>query len=996
MRCALLLLLFAAPAAFALDPSKAISQYGHSMWTLDEGLLPGTPTVMGQTTDGYLWVGTRTGLVRFDGVRFVPFTPPQGEALRSSRILALHGSSDGSLWIGTRAGLDRWHNGHVTNYKDSPGSINGIVEDRAGKVWFTSMNANAVNGPLCVVARDGTECHGAAGGVPLKMAQEIRLDARGNFWMVSSSHLMRWKAGASRTWLPAELPASSAQKLIDIVQSVAVGKNGEVWVGGTQPTHGIGLLHLQGDELRSYVTPGFDGRKLSVSPLLADSNNVLWIGTQNDGLYRLHEGEVSHFRRRDGLSGDTIQGLFEDREGTIWAITTRGIDAFRDLRVTSVTSREGLSADLANAVLAARDVPVWINAWHSLDAWRDGKMTSLTPANGLPGAEVTILFEDPAGSLWVGIDDELHIFEGGKFKPIRQPDGSPIGFTQSIVADTEGNIWVQARPEKLFRLRDRKVVERIAWPSPGGAPRGGVADPREGAWLPLVNGDLARIRVGKIETFEFHREPNTGTMHDLGAFADGTIVGATGLGVASWREGKTQTMTMENGLPCVDIHSVLIDRDQRLWLYATCGIISIEADQLRAWWKNPRATVTFSMFDAFDGAQPARANFSPKASIGPDGRLWFANASIVQVVDPAQSISNTVPPPVQIEQLLVDRKPFPLTEKVRLPPNSSDLQIDYTGLSFVIPRKTQFRYRLVGHDAFWQDVGTRRQAFYNDLPPRDYVFEVTASNNDGVWSQKSASLAFSIAPTFYQTRIFFVLCVLAAAGVMWLLYLYRVSQIEQRIRIRAEERFEERERIARDLHDTLLQGLLSASLQLSVANNQIAADAPAKSLVEKILKLLRQVVDEGRHAVRNLRARQSASDALEEALAQIPRDLAVDDKVPFHLLVEGTPRVLRPVVRDEVYWICREAVANAFRHSGASSIEVVLEYSADRFRLAIRDNGSGMDPDIVRSGREGHWGLSGMRERATRAGATFKVMSGSGAGTEIDFTVPGVAAFEKS
>ncbi|MEJ0087959.1 MAG: histidine kinase [Pseudomonadota bacterium] len=995
MRRVLLSFLLAAPAAFALDPTKAITQYGHSMWTLDAGLLPGTPTSMAQTTDGYLWVGTRTGLVRFDGVRFVPFSPPQGEALRSSRILSLLGSADGSLWIGTRAGLDRWHGGHVTNYKDSPGSINDIVEDRAGKIWFTSMNVRAAKGPLCAVTGDQVECHGISDGVPLEEAQEISLDSQGNLWTVSSRQLMRWKEGASRTWLPAELPASSAQKLIDVVQSIALGKNGEVWVGGTQPSRGLGLLHLQGDELRSYVTPEFDGRKLSVSPLLVDSNNALWIGTQDDGLYRLHEGKVSHFGRTDGLSGDTLQSMFEDHEGTLWVLTTRGLDAFRDLRVTSITSREGLSAELANAVLAARDGTVWINAWHSLDAWRDGKMTSLDPRHGLPGDEVTVLFEDPAGALWVGVDDEVHVFEGGKFKPVRQPDGSPIGFAQSIVADAQGDVWVLTRPDRLFRTRDRKVVESIPWPTPGFALRGSVADAAEGIWLPRANGDLTRIRRGKLENFEFHRQANTGVMHDLAAYSDGTIIGATPVGVASWRGGKTQTMTVENGLPCVDIHSVLIDRQQRLWLYATCGIVSIEADQMQAWWKDRRATVTFRMFDAFDGAQPARANFAPKASVGPDGRLWFANASIVQVLDPGQIISNAVPPPVQIEQLMADRKPFPLAQSVRLPPNSSDLQIDYTGLSFVVPGKTRFRYRLVGHDAHWQDVGTRRQAFYNDLPPRDYLFEVTASNNDGVWSRKNASLAFSIAPTFTQTRTFFVLCGLAALGLIWLLYLYRVRQIEQRVRMRTEERLGERERIARDLHDTLLQGLLSASLQLSVANNQMAADAPAKPLVERILKLLRQIVDEGRDAVRNLRTRQSASAALEQALAQIPRDLGVDDKVPVRLLVEGTPRVLRPAVRDEVYWICREALANAFRHSSASSIEVVLEYSAVRFRLAIRDNGGGMDPAIVQAGREGHWGLSGMRERANKIGATFKVMSGKGAGTEIDLVMPAVAAFEK-
>jgi signal transduction histidine kinase/ligand-binding sensor domain-containing protein len=993
MRRALLSVLLLSSTAFALDPSRAISQYGHSMWTLRDGLLPGTPTFLAQTTDGYLWIGTRTGLVRFDGVRFVPFSPPAGQKLRSNRILAVRGSSDGSLWIGTRAGLDRWYKGQVTHYTDSPGAINAIVEDRAGKVWFTSMSRLNENGPVCEVAGDRVRCHGAAAGVPLRLAQDMTFDADGNLWTVSTDTLMRWGNGSARTWRPPGISAGEPT-LNDVVQSVALGKKGEMWVGAMQPSRGLGLLHLQDDELRSFVTPALDGRKLSVGPMVVDRHNALWIGTQDDGLYRLHDGQVSHFRREDGLSGDTVQFLFEDREGTLWVATTQGVDAFRDLRVTSVTSREGLSADLANGVVAARDGAVWISTWHALEAWRDGKVTTVNAQNGLPGEEVMLVYEDANEVLWVGIDDELYVFEDGKFKPVRQPDGSAIGFMQSAVMDSSGDLWVVARPEKIFRIRGRKVIERVPWPTQPLAYRAIAADAHGGVWLPLVNGDLGRFRQGQFDVFEFHREPNTGVIEDLAAYSDGAIVGATALGVVGWRDGKTQTMTADNGLPCIDVHSLLIDRHDALWLYANCGVIFVAADQVRTWWNDPRARLSFKLLDSFDGAHPARANFSPKASLGPDGRLWFANASIVQTVDPERLARNEVPPPVQIEQLLVDRVPLALGPTVRVPPNPGDLQIDYTGLSFVVPRRTSFRYRLVGHDRHWQEVGTRRQAFYNDLRPGNYVFEVSASNNDGVWSRKSASLAFTIAPTFWQTRAFAVLCVVAVLGAIWLLYLYRVRQVEERVRMRAEERFEERERIARDLHDTLLQGLLSASLQLSVANNQIAADAPAKTLIERILQLLRQVIDEGRDAVRDLRTRRSGADALEEALAQIPRDLGVNEKAPFRLLVEGTPRGLRPAVRDEVYRICREALANAFRHSGATQIEVVLEYTPDQFRLAIRDNGCGVDADVLQSGREGHWGLSGMRERATQIGATLKLMSARGAGTEIDLSIPGSAAFD--
>jgi signal transduction histidine kinase/ligand-binding sensor domain-containing protein len=989
---AVVLCLLNAVPAFALDPSRLISQYGHRAWKLQDGVLPGAPTAMAQTADGYIWIGTRSGLIRFDGVRFVPFTPGNGQALHSNRILSLRGSTDGSLWIGARRGLERWYRGHLTYYADAPSAIMAILEDRAGKIWFTRTTIHDDRGPLCEVSGDRTVCHGVADGVPINVARELVSDRDDNLWTVSENTLMRWRDGKSRTWLPPGFSPEDA-KVQDVVQSVALGTDGSVWVGAMETTRGLGLLRLEGDRLQPYVSPGLDGRTLAVSQVLVDRQNTLWIGSQAQGLYRLRNGAVSHFRKSDGLSGDTVQNLFEDREGTLWVLTTQGVDAFRDLRVASIGAPEGLQADLANAVLAASDGTVWINNWHSLDAWRDGKVTSLNARNGLPGDQVSALLEDRDKKLWVGIDQGLTVFENGRFTPIRQTDGSQLGYVQSIVADRAGDVWAVTNPPvMLYRIRQRKVIEKIPRSTIPFAYGAIAADPQDGLWLPLSNGDLARYRGGRLEVFEFHREPNTGTIVGLVAYPDGSIVGATSIGLVGWRGGKTQTMSAENGLPCTEIHSLLRDRNDGLWLYAACGVVFVASDQLRAWWQNPHAALKFRLLDAFDGAQPARGNMFPKASTGPDGRLWFANASVVQFVDPARLRTNTMPPPVKIEQLLADHQPVPLGTGLRLAPNLRDLQIDYTGLSFVVPGKVSFRYRLLGQETEWQDVGTRRQAFYTDLPPGDYVFQVTASNEDGVWNPTGASLGFSIAPTFYQTRIFTALCVIAVLLAAWLLYLLRVNQIESRMRLRLEERIEERERIARELHDTLLQGVLSASLQLSVANSQIAADAPAKNLVERILHLLRQVTDEGRNAVRGLRTREH--DALERALAQVPQDLSLDTKVEYRLLVEGSPRALRPAVRDEVYRIAREALANAFRHSQASVVETVLEYSRHRFHMAVRDDGCGMDPDVLQSGRDGHWGLSGMRERATRIGARLRVLSAPGAGTEICLAVPAATAFE--
>ncbi len=252
-----------------------------------------------------------------------------------------------------------------------------IVEDDAGKIWFTRSSLSDDKGPLCEVQGDQAICHAAAQGVPISNARQLAKDAQGNLWTVSDNTLMRWKDGVSRTWMPPGISDAAGVKSIDVLQSVNVGSDGSVWVGAMQPSRGLGLLHLRDDKLQAYVSPELDGRRLAMTLPFVDRHKALWIGTQDEGIYRLYDGKVSRLRARDGLSGDTVQNFFEDREGTLWVLTTRGIEAFRDLPVISVTSREGLSADLANAVLARRDGSVWINAWHSLDVLRDGKVTSL-------------------------------------------------------------------------------------------------------------------------------------------------------------------------------------------------------------------------------------------------------------------------------------------------------------------------------------------------------------------------------------------------------------------------------------------------------------------------------------------------------------------------------------------------------------------------------------------------------------------------------------------
>jgi signal transduction histidine kinase/ligand-binding sensor domain-containing protein len=999
MRLALLALLLFAPVTFALDAARSLSQYGHTMWTVQDGALPGSPTDMAQTTDGYIWVGTRGGLVRFDGVRFVPFAPPKGEELLTSRILSLRAARDGSLWIGTRADLEHWQNGHLIHYPDAPGSIMSIVEDSGGKIWFTRMRITNGEAPLCEVAGAKSVCHGVQDGVPLRQAHQLTTDAQGNLWTFSATTLLRWKPGSTRTYVPAEVGGiGDAEDSFDVFQTLAPANDGSVWVGASQPSHGLGLLRVVGDKLESVVTPELDGGRLSVSALLVDHQNALWIGTPGEGLYRLHGGKVCRYGTREGLSNDTVQGLFEDREGTLWVLTAQGIDAFRDLPVTSVTSHEGLSADLAKAVLAARDGTVWINTWHSLDVLRDGQVTSLSAHKGLPGEEVTALFEDHKGILWLGIDNDLNTFESGTFKPVKRPDGRSIGYIEQMTEDAAGDIWLmEAKTDQMLHIHDRTVVEEI--------PRSAIAfafahsivpDLHEGIWFPLTNGDLARYRRGQLETVEFHRAPHTGLVWGLISTPDGSIIGGTSLGLIGWRDGRSQTMTAANDLPCREIHTLLRDRRDNLWLYAACGIIFIASDQVQAWWKDPAARLRFRLFDALDGAHTALAGFFPRSSVGPDGRLWFANGSVVQVIDPDRLSGNTLPPPVHIEGLVADRKALSPQPGLRLAPHTRDLEIDYTALSLVVPRKNNFRYRLVGHDTDWEDAGARRQAFYTDLPPGDYRFQVIASNNDGVWNESGASLDFSITPTFYQTPWFAALCITAGAGVLWLLYLIRVRQIEMRIRMRLEERVIERERIARDLHDTLLQSVQGLILRFQAVLARIpeGGERPLH-MMEQALERADQVLAEGRDRVYDLRKSTHASNDLPRALQALAEEFAkTADNTQFRVTVEGTPQKLHPVVREETYRIGAEALTNVVRHAVATHVDTEITYSRKGLTLRVVDNGRGFDAALLSEGApRGHFGLTGMRERARRIRARFEVSTRPGSGSAVEVRVPASIAY---
>jgi len=469
-------------------------------------------------------------------------------------------------------------------------------------------------------------------------------------------------------------------------------------------------------------------------------------------------------------------------------------------------------------------------------------------------------------------------------------------------------------------------------------------------------------------------------------------------GLSRLKNGRITTLTSRNGLPCDLVHWAIEDDDHSLWVFTACGLARIGRSELDTWVGNPGRTIQMTVFDNSDGVRiraDAFSTYSPRVTKASDGKLWFIGPGGVSVVDPRHIPFNKLPPPVHIEQITADRKTYDASSNLRLPPLVRDLEIDYTALSLVAPEKNRFRVKLEGRDRDWQDAGNRRQAFYNDLPPRNYRFRVMASNNSGAWNEAGASFDFSIAPAYYQTPWFRISCAAAFLALLWGLYRYRLHQVAREFNVRLEERVSERTRLARDLHDTLLQSFHGLMLHFQ-AVSRLLPEGKAKEQLEKTMERADHAIAEGRSAVYDLRSSATLTNELAEAVNAVADELSKGNDAAFKLMVEGATRELHPIIRDEIYRISREALSNAFKHAHASHIEAEISYGDQAFRLRIRDDGQGIPEEFLDQGRPGHFGLPGMRERAKQVGAELTVWSALGAGTEIELSLAGKTAYATS
>ena len=982
------LLFFIAPSVWALDPVIQLSQYGHTAWRVREGYFSSAPLAVTQTKDGRLWIGGESGLFQFDGVRFVPWNPPGNTPLPDPRIFGLLGTRDGSLWIGTSNGLARWKDNQLTVYAKY-GRFAALVEDRNGGVWAGHTRALDYVPPLCHFAEDQFKCFPTTNNPYLRYVGALHEDRSGNIWVGGSGAICRWQEGNPDCY---EVPGQSTPSERFGVWAISADSNDEIWIDGGPS----GIWRLASGHWQSYQ---LDDLKLQAQAIFCDRENSLWIGDAKHELIRIVNGRTDRLTLADGLSGESVNSIFEDREGTVWVATSAGLDRFREMKVVTLTAREGWPMDQAGAILATRDGSIWASKSGGRDSLirvKDGQVTSYSPgSSGLPRSSVTSLFEDSRGLLWVGAGNGVAWYERDRFHSIATPKQcGETGAVRAFAEDVDGTVWYSTidRECALVGVRNDQVIAAFPRDQAGGNISSMAADPGGGVWLGYDPAGLSHYSNGhfKSQAEKFSTGARNMFVDSQGLWA------ATSRGLALYRAGNLTVFGSANGLPCENLDNVVKDNSDALWLKGTCGLVQVTRAQLDDWLKDPQSRFQLRLLNATDGVQSSRVPFSPSVTKSTDGRLWWAiDAGAVEVLNPAHLVHNSLPPPIEITSVTADGKAYQTNSPLQLPALTRDLEIQYTAYSLAVPEKVRFRYRLEGVDTNWQDANDRREAHFAKLKPGSYRFVVIAANNDGVWNNEGTALTFVVPPAFYQTYWFLFLCIACGVLALWAVYRLRVGQIARAISVRFDAQLTERIRIARELHDTLLQTVQGSKLIADNALSEANDSADIRRTMEQLSGWLGRATQEGRAALNSLRTSTVDTNDLATSLQRATEDCVIDTALNVSFSVNGDKRDLHPIARDEVYRIGYESIRNACEHSSASKLEIVLTYGHD-LTLRVSDNGMGIEPEVLTKGRAGHFGLRGMRERAERIGSKLTLNSSPSSGTVMTLVVPGNIIFRKA
>ena len=997
-----------APGVWAA--ARQMTGFHHTMWTSDNGL--GAVFDMQQDSDGYLWLTTSTGVFRFDGVRFQSVEEVTNGAAENSQIHSAFLSPSGGVWLKTRAaGLLLWKGGRLSVFTDrrcTPAlQMEGMTEDQDGTLWIQgSAGLFHMRGSVC--EQVGLE-HGYPGGFPAA----ILVDRKGKIWVRTlAGDLLFLPRGDSRFQrLLYTAGAISAAYVLAARSHNAFlheAPDGSIWLSDD-----YGLRRVTNSAGAPVAPSGGEEGKESIQfgDFTFAPDGSLWAASDK-GVRRFDHierwqtpiakedspGEI--FTTEQGLSSNTAWKVLIDRENSVWVGTNAGFDQLRHTTLSALVFPQTEEHDFAVAAGNAGSVWTGNRGMPLTRVAVDGTITTFPEAHG-----TVCLRRDRNDTIWSagGGDSQLWRYSGMGLTSLHYPE-EEAGPVISLAVDRNGDPWITTAIGGTYHFshgvwsRQNETLGK----KPGiiGAMTG---DDAGNVWFGFSN-NLDRWDGSAYHRFSFPDGARGVSESTMSVRGDHVWLGGSG-GIELFTQGHFYLLHWKDQDLPGRVSGVLETETGELWANGSSGITHVNTAELTRWLGDPTSAISAEHFAALDGLPGYSAERIPEPSVveSREGRLWFATTKGIAWLDPAnlQENRNRIPPPVMISAIVANGKTYAISNGVTLPAHTENLQIDYTALSLAIPERVLFRYKLDGVDDEWQDAGVRRQAFYTSLTPKRYRFHVIACNNDGVWNESGASLAFTIAPAFYQTWWFNVLCSLAAALLLWWLIRLRIRSVTHELQSRLADRVAERERIARELHDTLLQSFQGLMMKLYTLTHVLERPTEARVRLESLLEEGRQAIEEGRDAVRGMRASTTIKNDLASSLAMVGERLASEQDarslVDFRVVVEGEPRDLHPILRDEAYRIATEATCNAFRHSGARRIDVEICYDDKQLRVRVEDDGKGIDPKVLNDGgRDGHYGLTGMRERAKLAGGKLTVRSRLDSGTEIELTIPASLAYGKS
>jgi signal transduction histidine kinase len=964
-------------------PAKYISsRYVRQQWSSEISFAGEPVRAIAQTPDGYLWIGASKGVIRFDGFSFHP-APSSNPEFRNGPILGLTTDSGGRLCVLF------WGAGMLC-YGDGKGE-NLVLHNGASPVQITAASREKDGSMLIADALIGI-LHVQKGAVEVvapapvlpgsSLIVAVARTGDGKIWLGTFAEGLFSLAEGRTTHIAAGLPTKRINCLL------AVGEK-ELWVGTDK-----GVFRGDGTSFDDVALPS-SAAGAQVLTMLQDHNGNVWLGT-TVGLLKIDPNGVLSPDVRDVGDG-SVSTLFEDREGNVWAGGAYGVERIRESTFVTYSVEDGLARQ-NGPVYADPENQIWFAPAHGgINLLKEGQVQGIEAAI-LKRADIYSI-TGSKDEIWVGTQHHglMHFRYKDGIRDVRtytHLDGLAEDSVYSVYRARDGAVWAGTLTGGVSRFKDGRFLTYTTANGLASNTISSILETRDGTiWFVTPNG-LTSLSENKWTTYAVRDSIPSDSVNCLLEDSSGVLWIGTSAGLAFFSSGHVHVPRTTNDYFHEETLGIAEDKQGWLWIATSNRVLRVRADSLS---RDALSAGDVREYGPADGLGDARVVKRDRSVVaGPDGRIWFSTDRGMSVVDPSRVTESSAPAIVHVEAISADGKTIEMINAVRVPPRPQRITLSYTGLSLTNPERIRFRYTLEGFDQGWSEPVDARAAVYTNLGPGSYRFHIVASNSDGEWNGPETLLPFEVEPVVWQTMWFRLLCLVAIGSMVLLAYQLRLRQMTRQLNVRFEERLAERMRIAQELHDTLLQGVLSASMQLNVANDQLSSESPAKPLVRRVLELMGQVIEEGRRALRGLRVSRVGVLELDRAFSQVPEELALEGSVDFHVIVEGQARRLHPIIHDEVYLVGREAITNAFRHAGAKTVDVALEYHRKELRIVVRDDGRGIDPKVIQSGRDGHWGLSGMRERAERIGASLKVSSSAAGGTEVDLRVPGRIAFESS